>query len=141
MLLLLLLIGTLFLCFLFIHLSALSQQPIPESLSVVPPTRVESATRAPIPSQLDDVVSPVQPKTRVPVLEQNMANQLSEEEQKALNSKLQEATDADNKVCGYPFNYWIYKNYYVSLHFSSMMLYYLFLHHLKFYMLKVEFNH
>lgn len=77
---------------------ALSQQPIPESSPVVPPTRVESSTRTPIPSQLDDVVSPEQPKTRVPVLEQNMVNQLSEEEQKALNSKLQEATDADNKV-------------------------------------------
>ncbi|PKU75568.1 hypothetical protein MA16_Dca011344 [Dendrobium catenatum] len=77
---------------------ALSQQPMPGSLSVVPPTRVESSTRTPIPSQPDDVVSPVQPKTKVPVLEQNMLNQLSEEEQKALNSKLQEATDADNKV-------------------------------------------
>ncbi|KAI0530488.1 hypothetical protein KFK09_000032 [Dendrobium nobile] len=77
---------------------ALSQQPMPGSLSVVPPTRVESSTRTPIPSQPDDVASPVQPKTRVPVLEQNMLNQLSEGEQKALNSKLQEATDADNKV-------------------------------------------
>ncbi|XP_020582679.1 epidermal growth factor receptor substrate 15-like 1 isoform X2 [Phalaenopsis equestris] len=76
----------------------LSQQQIPEHLSVVPPSRMDSSTRAPIPSQVDDVASPVKPKARVPVLEQNMVNQLSEEEQKALNLKLQEATEADNNV-------------------------------------------
>lgn len=77
---------------------ASSQQQTPESLSVVPPTRLEPSSRITVPSQPDDTVSPAQQKPRVPVLDQSFVNQLSEEEQKALNLKLQEATDADNKV-------------------------------------------
>ncbi|KAK8936542.1 hypothetical protein KSP39_PZI012818 [Platanthera zijinensis] len=77
---------------------ASSQQQTPESLSVVPPTRLEPSSRISIPSQPDVAASPVQQKPRVPVLDQNFVNQLSEEEQKALNVKSQEATDADNKV-------------------------------------------
>lgn len=38
------------------------------------------------------------PKSKVPVLEKHLANQLSTEEQNMLNSKLQEATEADKKV-------------------------------------------
>lgn len=39
-----------------------------------------------------------QQKPKVPVLEQHVVNQLSTEEQKSLNSKLQEVTEADKKV-------------------------------------------
>lgn len=38
------------------------------------------------------------PKPKVPVLEKYLVNQLSTEEQNALNSKLQEVTEADKKV-------------------------------------------
>lgn len=75
---------------------------------MLPPTKVESSARNPIPTQFD-VASPVQQKVRVPVLEKNMMNQLSEDEQKALNLKFQEATDADDKVCGFLLDCWIYE--------------------------------
>lgn len=41
---------------------------------------------------------PNQQKSRVPVLEKHLVNQLSNEEQNALNSKFDEATEADKKV-------------------------------------------
>lgn len=79
----------------------------------MPPTKVESSARNPIAAQFD-VASPVQSKARVPVLEKNMMNQLSEDEQKALNSKFQEATDADNKVSKF-VDCWIYEKNFSSL--------------------------
>ncbi|XP_074564204.1 uncharacterized protein LOC141820714 isoform X3 [Curcuma longa] len=48
--------------------------------------------------QSDDTIEAVQPKSRVPVLEKYLVDQLSKEEQSALNSKFQEASDADKKV-------------------------------------------
>lgn len=103
-----------------------------ESHPVAPPTKVESSARNPIPAEFD-VVSPVQQKARVPVLEKNMMNQLSEDEQKALNSKFQEATDADNKVCGYLLDCWIYEGSISSLFLASCCII--------FHILKVEFTH
>ncbi|XP_057983974.1 uncharacterized protein LOC131168507 [Malania oleifera] len=46
----------------------------------------------------DEVVQPSQQKSRVPVLEKHLVDQLSKEEQNSLNSKFQEATEADKKV-------------------------------------------
>lgn len=48
--------------------------------------------------QSEDTIEAVQPKSRVPVLEKYLVDQLSKEEQSALNTKFQEASDADQKV-------------------------------------------
>ncbi|KAJ0703618.1 putative EH domain, EF-hand domain, EF-hand domain pair, EF-Hand 1, calcium-binding protein [Helianthus annuus] len=52
----------------------------------------------PIPVPIDEVVQPKPQKPRVPVLEKHLVDQLSTEEQNSLNSKFQEATEADKKV-------------------------------------------
>lgn len=54
--------------------------------------------QVPIPPQTDGAPEAMPQKSRVPVLEKNLVNQLSTEEQSSLNSKFQEATDADKKV-------------------------------------------
>jgi len=46
----------------------------------------------------DEDVQPAQQKSKVPVLEKHLTSQLSEEEQNSLNSKFQEATEANKKV-------------------------------------------
>ncbi|XP_027075409.1 uncharacterized protein [Coffea arabica] len=51
----------------------------------------------PVP-QPDDSVHPSRQKPKVPVLEKHLLDQLSTEEQNALNSKFQEASDAEKKV-------------------------------------------
>lgn len=51
----------------------------------------------PIPQE-DEAMQPRQQKPRVPVLEKHLVDQLSSEEQNSLNSKFQEATEADKKV-------------------------------------------
>lgn len=51
----------------------------------------------PIP-QPDEAVQPSKQKPKVPVLEKHLVDQLSTEEQDSLNSKFQEATDAEKKV-------------------------------------------
>ncbi|OIT06327.1 PREDICTED: actin cytoskeleton-regulatory complex protein pan1-like [Nicotiana attenuata] len=48
--------------------------------------------------QPNEVVQPSQQKPKVPALEKHLVDQLSQEEQDALNSKFQEATDAEKKV-------------------------------------------
>lgn len=50
----------------------------------------------------EEVQQPAQQKVKIPVLEKYLVDQLSSEEQKSLNSKLQEATDADRKVSYLP---------------------------------------
>lgn len=45
-----------------------------------------------------DEKQPSQQKLKVPVLEKHLVDQLSEEEQDSLNSKFQEASQADKKV-------------------------------------------
>lgn len=52
----------------------------------------------PTPPVPDGGAQPVQQKSKVPVLEKSFVDQLSAEEQAALNSKLQEAVEADKKV-------------------------------------------
>lgn len=77
----------------------LSPQGVPESQPVIRITSVKQPVQTLTPSQTDVTVQPTeQKKSRVPVLEQNLVDQLSSEEQSALNSKFQEATDADKKV-------------------------------------------
>lgn len=46
----------------------------------------------------DDRMPPKPPKAKVPVLEKHLVDQLSEEEQKSLNLKFQEASEANKKV-------------------------------------------
>ncbi|XAR73673.1 hypothetical protein NMG60_11007723 [Bertholletia excelsa] len=46
----------------------------------------------------DEAIQPAQQKPKVPALEKHLVNQLSEEEQNSLNSKFQEATEANKKV-------------------------------------------
>ncbi|KAK4368222.1 hypothetical protein RND71_012014 [Anisodus tanguticus] len=48
--------------------------------------------------QPNEAVQPGQQKPKVPALEKQLVDQLSQEEQDALNSKFQEATDAEKKV-------------------------------------------
>lgn len=62
-----------------------------------------AATRPPRPvpvsiATADEDVKPRHQKPRVPVLEKHLVDQLSTEEQSSLNSKFQEATEADTKV-------------------------------------------
>ncbi|KAL6959808.1 hypothetical protein U1Q18_039960 [Sarracenia purpurea var. burkii] len=69
-------------------------------LGAVPAT---PAARARPPNQVsgplaDEAMQPSQQKSKVPVLEKHLVNQLSEEEQNSLNSKFQEATEANKKV-------------------------------------------
>ncbi|XP_038887522.1 epidermal growth factor receptor substrate 15-like 1 [Benincasa hispida] len=57
--------------------------------------------RPPIPataSSVEGEPQTSQPKSKVPVLEKNLVSQLSTEEQNSLNSKFQEAADAEKKV-------------------------------------------
>ncbi|GMI68966.1 Arabidopsis thaliana EH domain containing protein 2 [Hibiscus trionum] len=49
-------------------------------------------------SQTDAQTPPAPQKSKVPVLEKNLVDQLSQEEQDSLNSKFKEATDANKKV-------------------------------------------
>ncbi|KAG1359502.1 putative epidermal growth factor receptor substrate 15-like 1 [Cocos nucifera] len=76
----------------------LSPQGVPESRPVVHITSVKQPVHALTPSQADVTAQPTEQKSRVPVLEKHLVDQLSNEEQSALNSKFQEATDADKKV-------------------------------------------
>ncbi|XP_022775494.1 epidermal growth factor receptor substrate 15-like 1 isoform X2 [Durio zibethinus] len=72
--------------------------------------QVISASRLPLPSargrpprpvlvsQTDAQVLPSQQKSKVPMLEKNLVDQLSQEEQDSLNSKFKEATEANKKI-------------------------------------------
>lgn len=75
----------------------ISQQVISGPRPAMPPSGMKPP-RAPVPLPSEDTVQMQPPKGRVPVLEKNLVDQLSNEEQSALNSKFQEATDADKKV-------------------------------------------
>ncbi|PWA48410.1 EF-hand domain pair [Artemisia annua] len=52
----------------------------------------------PVPLPIEEDVQPRHQKPKVPVLEKHLVDQLSNEEQSSLNSKFQEATEADKKV-------------------------------------------
>jgi hypothetical protein len=60
-----------------------------------------SAGRPPRPAAVplpDEGPQNKQQKTKIPVLEKHLINQLSSDEQNSINSKFQEATEADKKV-------------------------------------------
>ncbi|XVF62316.1 hypothetical protein PTKIN_Ptkin08bG0207400 [Pterospermum kingtungense] len=75
-----------------------------------PQPQVISSSRQPLPSgrgkpprpvsvsQTDAQALPAQQKAKVPTLEKNLVDQLSQEEQDSLNSKFKEATEANKKV-------------------------------------------
>lgn len=54
--------------------------------------------RAPLPSLPEEPLLPQQQMAKVPVLEKHLVDQLSEDEQKSINTRFQEASDADKKV-------------------------------------------
>ncbi|KAJ6353406.1 hypothetical protein OIU76_002427 [Salix suchowensis] len=62
-----------------------------------PPAAAARPPRPPTAAHADEK-QPTQQKPRVPVLEKHLVHQLSQEEQDALNSKFQEASQADKKV-------------------------------------------
>ena len=66
-------------------------QPVPLPARVSPSNQVSV-------SQADEDMQPSKQKPRVPLVEKHLVDQLSKEEQDALNSKSQEATEADKKV-------------------------------------------
>lgn len=72
---------------------------------IVPTTGRTATSQAKGRLQADGDAEPVQQKSKVPVLETHLVNQLSKEEQDALSSKLQDATDADKKVSSLPCSY------------------------------------
>ncbi|XP_010270492.1 PREDICTED: epidermal growth factor receptor substrate 15-like [Nelumbo nucifera] len=74
------------------------QQGMPGPQATRPTVSVRPAVRVPVPPQADDMVQPNRRKPRVPELEKHLVNQLSKEEQSSLNSKFQEATEANKKV-------------------------------------------
>uniref|UniRef100_A0A5B6ZGV2 Putative epidermal growth factor receptor substrate 15-like n=1 Tax=Davidia involucrata TaxID=16924 RepID=A0A5B6ZGV2_DAVIN len=75
------------------------QQPkgVSGARPVTPAAGVRPLSQVSVP-QADESMQPSQQKPRVPVLEKHLLDQLSKEEQDALNSKFQEATEADKKV-------------------------------------------
>ncbi|XP_010266212.1 PREDICTED: actin cytoskeleton-regulatory complex protein PAN1 [Nelumbo nucifera] len=74
------------------------QQRMPAPQTIRPAGSVRPPMQVPMPSQADERGQPSQQNSGVPVLEKNLVNQLSKEEQNSLNSKFQEATEADKKV-------------------------------------------
>ncbi|XP_042492898.1 actin cytoskeleton-regulatory complex protein PAN1-like [Macadamia integrifolia] len=79
--------------------SGLQQHPgMPGARLVSPAAGVRPPVQVPVSPKADRVMQPNQQKSRVPVLEKHLVNQLSKEEQDSLNSKFQEATEVDKKV-------------------------------------------
>jgi hypothetical protein len=62
-----------------------------------PPAAAARPPRPPTAPHADEK-QPTQQKHKVPVLEKHLVHQLSQEEQDTLNSKFQEASQADKKV-------------------------------------------
>ncbi|KAL5979138.1 hypothetical protein ACLOJK_019035 [Asimina triloba] len=81
----------------------LPPQGMPGARPVSPTTGLKPSPQVAVPSQNDGEEPPVQPKSRVPVLEKHLVSQLSKEEQDALNTKFQEATEAEKKVAAVSF--------------------------------------
>ncbi|KAL1162411.1 hypothetical protein V6Z11_A07G198400 [Gossypium hirsutum] len=73
----------------------------PQASSALRPPLPSARGRPPRPGpvpQTDAQPLPTQQKSKVPVLEKNLVDQLSQEEQDALNLKFKEATEANKKV-------------------------------------------
>ncbi|XP_020112459.1 epidermal growth factor receptor substrate 15-like isoform X1 [Ananas comosus] len=76
----------------------LSPQGIQGPPTTIPVTSMKPPARTPIPNESDSTTQPAPQKPKIPVLEKHLVDQLSKEEQSALNSKFQEAADADKRV-------------------------------------------
>ncbi|XP_072994253.1 uncharacterized protein [Typha latifolia] len=76
----------------------LSHPRIPGSRPPIANTSTKLPVQTPMPSETNDTKQPVQQKSKIPVLEKHLVDQLSKEEQSSLNSKFQEAVDAEKKV-------------------------------------------
>ncbi|XP_043711028.1 LOW QUALITY PROTEIN: epidermal growth factor receptor substrate 15-like 1 [Telopea speciosissima] len=76
------------------------QQPgMPGARPILPAASARPPMQVPFSPQADGVMrQPNQQKSRVPVLEKHLLNQLSKEENASLNSEFREAADADKKV-------------------------------------------
>ncbi|KAL7231191.1 hypothetical protein ACSBR2_009457 [Camellia fascicularis] len=72
-------------------------QVMPGAQPATPAARARPPNQVSVPLP-DEAMQPTQQKSKVPVLEKHLLNQLSEEEQNSLNSKFQEATEANKKV-------------------------------------------
>lgn len=71
--------------------------PGPGSHHMVPPGGPRPPLPVPTP-QADEGLRTDKPKSKVPMLEKHLIDQLSTEEQNTLNAKFKEATEADKKV-------------------------------------------
>ncbi|XP_042508818.1 actin cytoskeleton-regulatory complex protein pan1-like isoform X2 [Macadamia integrifolia] len=74
------------------------QPGMPGASSISPAASMRPPVQIPVSPQADGVMQPSRQKSRVPVLEKHLVNQLSKEEHDSLNSKFQDATEADKKV-------------------------------------------
>ncbi|KAL2928389.1 hypothetical protein RDABS01_011576 [Bienertia sinuspersici] len=76
------------------------QQQPPSGTAPRPTARPAGKPPLPVPAHTlsDDRMPPKPPKAKVPTLEKHLVDQLSEEEQKALNLKFQEASEANKRV-------------------------------------------
>ncbi|KAF8406718.1 hypothetical protein HHK36_008810 [Tetracentron sinense] len=79
------------------------QQGMPGARPMSPAAGVRPQMQVAIP-QSERGMQPNQQKSRVPVLEKHLVNQLSKEEQNSLNSKFQEAVEADKKAISFFFH-------------------------------------
>ncbi|XP_039021069.1 epidermal growth factor receptor substrate 15-like 1 [Hibiscus syriacus] len=73
----------------------------PQAITAPRPPLPSTRGRPPRPvsfSQTDALTPPAPQKSKVPILEKNLVDQLSQEEQDSLNTKFKEATDANKKV-------------------------------------------
>ncbi|XP_058090584.1 uncharacterized protein LOC131237000 [Magnolia sinica] len=75
----------------------LSQVGVPGTRSVMPAAGLRPPMQGPIP-HMDGAAQLMPQKSRVPVLERNLVNQLGKEEQSAMDSNFHEANEADKKV-------------------------------------------
>lgn len=76
------------------------QHGMSQTRPALPASAVRTPLQSQMPSQSVADMRPPKKKSAVPVLEKQLVDQLSNEEQTALNAKLKEATDADTKVQG-----------------------------------------
>ncbi|KAK1270116.1 hypothetical protein QJS04_geneDACA004434 [Acorus gramineus] len=84
------------------HTPGYPQQGVPGTRAVMPAAGTGPPAGVPVPQSEVPAQTLQQQGQRVPVLEKHLVNQLSKEEQSALSTKYQEATEADKKAFFYP---------------------------------------
>lgn len=100
----------------FLHLCIGLQQArvMPGAPPVTHAARGRPPKPVPVPLPDEEAMQPAQQKSKVPVLEKHLVTQLSEEEQNSLNSKFQEATEANKKVHPVSPNYSVFSISWIS---------------------------